>query len=103
MPTRQRGLREFKALAQNINIILPIKICTLAFLLKKSSSHHYGPMINFNNTLKYNKTFWEELICLLSLHKLTVNNLVAMFTIEHKDSRPTAKQGSRNAYEHQYF
>jgi hypothetical protein len=57
-------------------------------------------MIHFKKTIKYNNKFLEEL---LSLHKLTVKNLVAMFTIEHKDSRPTAKQGSRNDYEHQYF
>jgi hypothetical protein len=103
VPTRIGGLREFNAGAQNINIILPIKTLYIGLSIKKSSSHHYGPMINFKNTLKYNKTFWEELICLLSLHKLTVNNTVAMFTIEHKDSRPTAKQGSHNEYEHQYF
>jgi hypothetical protein len=35
--------------------------------------------------VEYNKKFWEELICLLSLYKLTVNNLVAMVTMEHKN------------------
>jgi hypothetical protein len=50
-----------------------------------------------------NKKFWEKLICLLSLHKLTVNNLVAMFTMEHKQSKPTAEQGSPNNFEPKYF
>jgi hypothetical protein len=50
-----------------------------------------------------NKKFWEEIICLLSLHKLTVNNLVAIFTMEHKQSKPTAKQGSPNKFEPHYF
>jgi hypothetical protein len=35
-----------------------------------------------------NKKFWEELICLLSLHKLTVNNLVAMFTMKINNPNP---------------
>jgi hypothetical protein len=48
--------------------------------------------------LKWNKKYWEELIRLLSLHKLTVNNLVAM---EHKQSKPTAEQGSPNNFEPQ--
>jgi hypothetical protein len=30
-----------------------------------------------------NKKFWEVLIRLLSLHKLTVNNLIAMVTMEY--------------------
>jgi hypothetical protein len=47
------------------------------------------------------KKFWEELICLLSLCKLTKNNLVAMVTMEHKQSKPTAEQGSPNNVEHQ--
>jgi hypothetical protein len=34
---------------------------------------------------KGNKKFWEELIHLLSLHKLTVKNLVAMVTMGHKN------------------
>jgi hypothetical protein len=34
---------------------------------------------------KINNKFWEELIGLLSLHKLTVNNLVAMVTMVHKN------------------
>jgi hypothetical protein len=29
--------------------------------------------------------FWEELIPLFSLYKLTVNNLVTMVTMEHKN------------------
>jgi hypothetical protein len=28
-----------------------------------------------NKIQDFNKNFWEELICLLSLHKLTVNNI----------------------------
>jgi hypothetical protein len=47
------------------------------------------------------KKFWQELICLLSLHKLTVNNLVTMVTMQHKQSKPTADQGSPNKVEHQ--
>jgi hypothetical protein len=38
--------------------------------------------------LKINKKFWEELIRLLSLHTHTVNNLVAMVTMENKQSKP---------------
>jgi hypothetical protein len=45
--------------------------------------------------------FWEELIRLLSLHKHTVNNLVAMVTMEHKQSKLTAEQGSPNNFEPQ--
>jgi hypothetical protein len=45
--------------------------------------------------------FWGELIHLLSLHKLTVNNLVAMVTVEHKQSKHTAEQGSPNKSEPQ--
>jgi hypothetical protein len=45
-----------------------------------------------------NKKFWQELISLLSPHKLTVNNLV---TMEHKQSKPIAEQGSPNKVEHQ--
>jgi hypothetical protein len=37
--------------------------------------------------MKYKK-FWEELICLLSLHKLTVNILVAMCTMAINNSNP---------------
>jgi hypothetical protein len=51
--------------------------------------------------IKKNKNFWQEIICLLSLQKLTVNNLVAMFTMEHKQSKRTAEQGSPNNVEHQ--
>jgi hypothetical protein len=45
-----------------------------------------------------NKKVWEELICLLPLHKPTVNNLV---TVEHKQSKPAAEQGSPNNFEPQ--
>jgi hypothetical protein len=38
--------------------------------------------------------FWEE-----PLHKLTANNLFAMVTVEHKQSKPTAEQGSPNKVE----
>jgi hypothetical protein len=47
-----------------------------------------------------NKKLWEELIRLLSLHKPTASNLVAMVTMEHKQSKPTAEQGSPNNFEH---
>jgi hypothetical protein len=49
---------------------------------------------------KKKKKIWQELICLLSLYKPTVNNLV---TMEHtrKQSKPTAQQGSPNDVEHQ--
>jgi hypothetical protein len=50
-----------------------------------------------------NKKFWEEIICLLSVHNLTVNSLVAIFTMEHKQSKPTAEQGSPNKFEPHYF
>jgi hypothetical protein len=50
-----------------------------------------------------NKKFWEELIRLLSLHKPIVNNLVAVVTMEHKQSKPTSEQGSPNNFEPQYF
>jgi hypothetical protein len=46
---------------------------------------------------KWYKKFWQELIY-LSLHKLTVNNLV---TMEHKQSKPNAERGSANNVEHQ--
>jgi hypothetical protein len=51
--------------------------------------------------IRTNKKFWQELICLLSLHKLTVNNLVIMVTMKHKQSKPTAEQASSNNAEHQ--
>jgi hypothetical protein len=76
VPTRLGGFREFKAGVQNRNLILPIKTFYIGTPIKEKFSHLYGPMIIFKNTLKYIKKFWEELICLLSLHKLTVNNLV---------------------------
>jgi hypothetical protein len=38
---------------------------------------------------------------LLSLHKLTVKNLAAMITMEYKESKLTAEQGSPNRFEHQ--
>jgi hypothetical protein len=47
------------------------------------------------------KKFWEELIRLLSLHKPTVNNLVAMVTMKHTQFKPTAEQGSPNNFERQ--
>jgi hypothetical protein len=37
--------------------------------------------------MKYKK-FWEELICLLSLHKLTVNILIVMCTMDINNSNP---------------
>jgi hypothetical protein len=43
------------------------------------------------STIGKNKKFWEELIRLLSLHKPTVNNLGAMVTMEHKQSKPAAE------------
>jgi hypothetical protein len=49
-----------------------------------------------HNTTFRNKKFWEKLIHLLSLHKLTVNSVVAMVTMEHEQSKPTAEQGSLN-------
>jgi hypothetical protein len=52
--------------------------------------------INLKIIVVINKKFWEELICLLSLHKLTANNLVAM---EQKQSKPTAEKGSPNNVE----
>jgi hypothetical protein len=48
-----------------------------------------------------NKKFLEELIRLLSLHKLTVNNLVALITMEHKQSKHKAEQVSPNKFEPQ--
>jgi hypothetical protein len=42
---------------------------------------HLNSRFHSNQSQTDNKKFWEELICLLSLHKLTVNNLVAMFTM----------------------
>jgi hypothetical protein len=48
-----------------------------------------------------NKKFLEELICLLSLHKLTVNNLVALVTVEHKQSKHKVEKGSPNKFEPQ--
>jgi hypothetical protein len=51
------------------------------------------------NVLSTNKKFWEELFRLLSPHKPTVNNLVAMVTMEHKKSKPTAEQGSPSKFE----
>jgi hypothetical protein len=50
---------------------------------------------------KNDTKFWEDLICLLSLHELTVINLVAMVTMEHKQSKPTAEQSSPNYFEPQ--
>jgi hypothetical protein len=37
----------------------------------------------------------------LSLYKLTVNNLVAMATMEHKQSKHTVEQSSPNKFEPQ--
>jgi hypothetical protein len=51
----------------------------------------------------FNKKFWEELIHLLSLYKLTVNKLVAMVTMENKQPKPIAVQGSPNEVGPQYF
>jgi hypothetical protein len=48
-----------------------------------------------------NKKLWEELIRLLSLFEPTVNNFVAMVTMEHKKSKPTAEQSSPNKFEPQ--
>jgi hypothetical protein len=45
----------------------------------------------------------SDLISLLSLYKLTVNNLAAMVNMEHKHSKPTVEQGSPNNIEHQQF
>jgi hypothetical protein len=45
-----------------------------------------------------NRKFWEELMCLLYLHKFTVNSFVAMFSMERKQSKPTAEQGSPNKF-----
>jgi hypothetical protein len=39
------------------------------------------------------KKFWEELICLLSLHKLTANNFVAMVTMEHNPCEISSSHG----------
>jgi hypothetical protein len=50
---------------------------------------------------KNNKKFWEELICILSLRTPTVNDLVVMVSLEHKQSKPTAEQGSPNKFESQ--
>jgi hypothetical protein len=56
------------------------------------------PALTIGWDINVDKKFWQELICLLSLHKLTVNILV---TMEHKQSKFTAEQGSRNNVEHQ--
>jgi hypothetical protein len=48
-----------------------------------------------------NKKFWVELVLLHSLHNPIINNLVAMVTVEHKQSKPTAEQGSPNKFEPQ--
>jgi hypothetical protein len=63
----------------------------------KHSSYHGTQKENCN----INKKFWQELICLLSLHKLTLNNLVTVVTMEHKQTKPTAEQGSPNNVDHQ--
>jgi hypothetical protein len=55
-----------------------------------SSSYH----IESNDEVINKQEFWEEIIRILSLHKLTTNNLVAMFTMEHKQSKPTPEEGS---------
>jgi hypothetical protein len=47
------------------------------------------------------QTVWEDLRRLLSLHELTGNNLVAMVTMKHKQSKPTAEQSSPNNFEPQ--
>jgi hypothetical protein len=57
-------------------------------------------MKNLYNSKLYKK-FEEELFHVLSLHKPTENNLVAMVTMEHKQSKPTAEQGSTNGFEPQ--
>jgi hypothetical protein len=51
--------------------------------------------------MKNDKKFWQELICLLSLHKLTLNNLVITVTMEHKQSKPIDEQGLPNKVKHQ--
>jgi hypothetical protein len=45
----------------------------------KTGGGSFSPVLEM-----YNKKIWEEVICLLSLHKPTVNNLVAIVTMEHK-------------------
>jgi hypothetical protein len=47
------------------------------------------------------RKFWEELIRLLPLHKIILNNLVALATMEHKQSKHKAEQGSPNKFEPQ--
>jgi hypothetical protein len=56
------------------------------------------PALTIGWDINVDKKFWQELICLLSLHKLTVNILV---TMEHKQSKLSAEQGSPNNVEHQ--
>jgi hypothetical protein len=52
-------------------------------------------------TVTIKEKFWEELIRLLSLHKLSVNNLFAMVPMEHKQTKHTAEQGSPKKFEPQ--
>jgi hypothetical protein len=55
----------------------------------------------YNGVEHLNKNFREELIRLLSLHKLIKNDLVAMVTMEHENPN-TAEQGSPNKFEPQF-
>jgi hypothetical protein len=46
-------------------------------------------------TVKINKKFWEELMCLLSLHKLTVDNIQSHHL--HTKFHPNPPIGSKVA------
>jgi hypothetical protein len=66
------------------------KICKKRIMDERAcGSVWFMQRLGYASTHQKNKKFWQKLIRLLSLRKVTADNLAAMVTVEHKQSTHT--------------